>query len=154
MTEQLYLNLLPAVPCSCWQILIMPRSSFQKIHILWIICNRREEWQVPWHLLVICGLSACWARARERAPAHCACCRLSLVNLRLLVGTDSRDPYLCSAKISWSCLWINHCIISHFIYVWCSHIIIYLWICFCHYYFLIHMKELPCIKTHIKYLKT
>ena len=44
-----------------------------------------------------CGLSARprahpRAHARERAPAHCACLRLSLVNLRLLVGADSRDP--------------------------------------------------------------
>jgi len=39
-------------------------------------------------------------RARKRAPANarphahlpCACLRLSLVNLRLLVGADSRDP--------------------------------------------------------------
>jgi len=53
-----------------------------------------------------CGLSARpRTRARERAPAHlpCACCRLSLVNLRLLVGADSRDP----KKIEAECLGVE-----------------------------------------------
>jgi hypothetical protein len=60
-----------------------------------------------------CGLSARpRTRARKRAPANarpqtrartahlpCACCRLSLVNLRLLVGADSRDPTVGRKKI-------------------------------------------------------
>jgi hypothetical protein len=63
-----------------------------------------------------CGLSARpRARARERAPAHlpCACWRLSLVNLRLLVGADSRDPTKYTAG------WMP----------WLGHKLNYFWFC-------------------------